>query len=141
MVTKMHHSIPRKILNGAIKFHGHLGVFLVLGLKAGLYAKEKLENDSFKMYACIETKPFPPFSCFIDGVQVTTGCTMGKMNIELKNGNSILVRFTKGGSQLTLMVKPDLLEEITNISSINENRKLALSLIKKPIEDLFQITY
>jgi len=136
----MSYCIPKSLLKEAVKFHGHLGVFLVLGLKAGLYVNKKLGKNNGEMHACIETELFPPLSCFVDGVQVVTGCTMGKRNIELKNGNSLSVKFVKGGRQLTLQVKPVLLNGFREISSMNESKEVALSLISKPIEDLFEIT-
>jgi formylmethanofuran dehydrogenase subunit E len=132
-------SIPKSQLKEAVKFHGHLGVFLVLGLKAGLYAKRILGNNNFEMHAHVETNPFPPLSCFVDGIQVSTGCTMGKRNIELKNGDSLSVKFTKGNKQLLLWVKPTLLEQFRRINSMSESKETALSLIDKPIEDLFNI--
>jgi len=133
-------SVPRRLLREAVKFHGHLGVFLVLGLKAGLYANEFLGEDNVEMRAWIETEPFPPLSCFVDGIQLTTGCTMGKRNIELRNGASLSVRFTQGNHQLTLWIKPVLLERFRRITSIDESKEVALGLIDKPIEDLFDIT-
>ena len=133
-------SVPKKLLKDAVRFHGHLGVFLVLGLKAGLYANKKLGKDVIKMHACIETEPFPPLSCFADGVQVATGCTMGKGNIEIRNGDSLSVKFKKEERQLTLLVKPVLLNRFRKLSSMNEGEELALSLIGKSIEDLFEIT-
>jgi formylmethanofuran dehydrogenase subunit E len=132
-------SIPKRKLKEAVKFHGHLGVFLVLGLKAGLYANKILRKNNFEMHACVETKPFPPLSCFVDGIQVTTGCTMGKHNIELKKGDSLFVKFTKGNKQLLLWVKPVLLEQFRKINSMNENKEIAQTLIDKSIEDLFDI--
>jgi len=136
----MSYCIPKSLLKEAVKFHGHLGVFLVLGLKAGLYANKKLGKNNVEMHSFIETELFPPLSCFVDGVQVATRCTMGKRNIELRNGDSLSVKFVKGGRQLTLLVKPSLLEEFRKISSMDESEKVALSLIDKPIKDLFKIT-
>jgi len=133
-------SVPKRLLEEAVKFHGHLGVYLVLGLKAGLYANKILGKNNFEMHTCVETEPFPPRSCFVDGIQMTTGCTMGKCNIELRNGNSLLVKFTHRDRQLILRVKPVLLEGLSRITSMNENKEIALSLIDKPIEDLFIIT-
>ena len=132
-------SVPKRLLKEAVKFHGHLGAFLVLGLKAGLYANKKLGKNNAEMHACIETEPSPPRSCFVDGVQVATGCTMGKRNIELRNGNQLSVKFVKGDRRLMLRVKPVLLEELRKISSMNESKEVALSLIVKPIEELFDV--
>jgi formylmethanofuran dehydrogenase subunit E len=133
-------SIPKRLLKEAVKFHGHLGVYLVLGLKAGLYANEVLGKNNFEMHACVDTEPFPPRSCFVDGIQVSTSCTMGKRNIELRNRPSLSVRFSRGERQLTLRAKPVLLEEFEGITSKDNSREVALSLIGKPIEDLFDIS-
>jgi formylmethanofuran dehydrogenase subunit E len=130
--------IPEKLLKEAVKFHGHLGVYLVLGLKAGLYANEILGKNYFDTHACIETEPFPPRSCFLDGIQLTTGCTMGKCNIEIRNGDSLLVRFTQGDRQLTLSVKLMLLEGLSR-TTLNESEEVVFSLINKPIEELFDV--
>jgi len=137
---KMLCKISKRLLQNASKFHGHLGLFLVLGVKAGLYANKKMGKDKLKMHAHIETEPSPPLSCFADGIQVATGCTMGKRNIELKNGNSLSVKFTKGDVQLRLEIKPALLEQFKKISSLEENKKAALSIVNMHIEDIFDIT-
>lgn len=91
------------------------------------------------MHACVETEPTPPRSCFMDGIQITTGCTMGKHNIELRDGDSLIVTFTQDDQQLTLYVKPDFLKEFSKIMSMEDSKKTALSLVDRPIEDLFDI--
>jgi formylmethanofuran dehydrogenase subunit E len=133
--------IPKGLLKEAEKFHGHLGAFLVLGLKAGLYANEILGKNIFEMHACVETESTPPCSCFVDGIQITTGCTMGKHNIELRDGDSLTVTFTKDDQQLTLCIKPVFLKELTKIISMKDSEKIALGLVNKPIEGLFEIIY
>jgi len=132
--------IPKSLLEEAEKFHGHLGSFLVLGMKAGLCANEILGKDIFKMRARVETASTPPRSCFVDGVQLTTGCTMGKRNVELVSGESLSVTFTRAEKRLTLCVKPALLDKYSGIASMAESEKAALSLVDKPIEDLFEIS-
>ena len=132
--------IPKNLLEKAEKFHGHSGTFRVLGMKAGLYANEILGKDILKMHARIETATTPPRSCFVDGVQLTTGCTMGKRNIELVDGDSLSVTFTQAGKRLTLCVKPASLDKCSGIALMAESEKAALSLVDKPIEDLFEIS-
>jgi formylmethanofuran dehydrogenase subunit E len=129
--------VPKNLLREAEKFHGHLGAFLVLGLKAGLYSNEILGKDLFVTHARVETESTPPRSCFVDGIQLTTGCTMGKRNIELMEGDSLSVTFTKNNRQLTLRIKPALLKELTGIASMGEGERAALRLVDKPVEDLF----
>jgi len=131
--------IPEKLLDDAVRFHGHRGPFLILGLKAGLFANEVLGKDYFKTRAIIETDLNPPCSCFVDGVQFATGCTMGKGNIELKKGRSLSVIFIKDDKKLKLTLKDDILESLKKTSSKKESKKTALSLSKKFIRELFDI--
>ena len=56
-----------------------------LGIRAGLAAMKKLgvERASNKELFCfVETGPSHATMCFVDGVQVATGCTYGKANME-----------------------------------------------------------
>jgi formylmethanofuran dehydrogenase subunit E len=63
-------------------FHGHLGPYVVAGCRAGRYALKKLGADPhFGIEAEVCCPDCPPVSCFLDGVQFATGCTLGKRNI------------------------------------------------------------
>ncbi|MEF8825346.1 MAG: FmdE family protein [Halapricum sp.] len=74
--------------------HGHTCPGSAMGLRAGLAAREVLEvdSDANKELQCyVSTGPSHPAHCFIDGVQVATGCTYGKGNIEkLDHGKNAL---------------------------------------------------
>jgi formylmethanofuran dehydrogenase subunit E len=130
-------SVPDELIEGAVKFHGHLGPFLILGLKAGLLANSLLGKDYFKTTAVVTAESSPPSSCFVDGVQFVTGCTMGKGNINLRKGKNVSVLFTKEGRKLRLTLKSDVLESIKSISSEEESRRVSLDLMKKPVSELF----
>lgn len=131
--------VPDKLVRGAMEFHGHLGPFLVLGLKAGLLANSLFGKDCFKTKAVVMTEPSPPNSCFVDGVQFVTGCTMGKGNIKLRKGKDVSVLFTKEGRKLRLTLKNDVVESIKSISSEEESRRVSLDLTKRSVWDLFEI--
>lgn len=133
----MSSSVPKRLLDEAVRFHGHLGAFLVLGLKAGLRANEVLGKDYFGTRAVVETELVPPGSCFVDGVQLATGCTMGKGNIELRKGDSLSVTFMKKGKGIRLWLRDDVLERLKRISSKERSREAALALVDQPIQDLF----
>ncbi|MEM1583045.1 MAG: formylmethanofuran dehydrogenase subunit E family protein [Candidatus Bathyarchaeia archaeon] len=128
------------LLNDAVKFHGHLGPFLVLGLKAGLFANKVLGKDYFRMRAIVETKPNPPYSCFMDGIQVATGCTMGKGNIIAKNGESISVTFIKDGKILKMRLKESILEDFKAMSSEGDSERKALETMRRSVSELFDIS-
>lgn len=99
-----------KLLEYAARFHGHLGPWLVLGLRAGRYARRVLRAGPFELEAVVTGPARPPHSCFIDGVQVGSGCTMGKGNITHRAGRSVSVRFSHvaSGRSLTLRVRAEV---------------------------------
>jgi formylmethanofuran dehydrogenase subunit E len=75
-------------------FHGHLGPFIVLGYRMGRYARKNLCNDPFRMKAAVFCEGVPPESCLADGVQIGSGCTLGKRNIEIIAGSDIRCEFS-----------------------------------------------
>lgn len=98
-----------------------------------------LGKDYFKTTAIVETDPSPPGSCFVDGVQFVTGCTMGKGNIKLRKGKNTSVLFLKDSRRLRLRLKDKVLESIKKISSEKEPRKVALDLFERPVSELFEV--
>jgi len=132
-------SVSDELVKHVMEFHGHLGPFLVLGVKAGLLANSLLGRDCFKTTATITTSPSPPSSCFVDGVQFTTGCTMGKCNIRLRKGKGLSVLFLKEGRKLRLKLKKDVLDSVRSISSEEEFGKASSDLLNKSASELFEI--
>ncbi len=130
-----------EFLSRAAEFHGHLGPYLVLGLKAGLYANQVLGKNPMKTEAAIETRTIPPQSCSVDGVQFTTGCTMGKGNISVKEGEGLLITFKKDGRELTMKLKNEIIKEINSLPPDKEEawENLARDLYKRKTEEIFEI--
>jgi len=102
----------KELLSKAIDFHGHTGVFLAVGLKMGLLAKGELGGDCFSLKALVKTATHPPRSCLIDGIQVSTGCTLGKMNIKVEESSELSGVFTNGEKSLEIIVKEDFLQAL-----------------------------
>lgn len=74
----------KELLEMGLKFHGHKCPAMPMGLKAGVYAMEKLGVERAKdgqLLAILELDEEHCATCFADGVQVATGCTYGKGNI------------------------------------------------------------
>jgi len=137
--AELNSSIMEKLVEEGVKFHGHLGPFLILGLKAGLFANSMLGKDYFQMHVTVETEPSPPFSCIVDGIQIATGCTMGKRNIKLEKGKNLSLTFTKGEKRLKIRLKDEILKKLGNLKSKEESESKAISLINRPIRELFEI--
>jgi len=124
----------------AIEFHGHLGPYLVLGLKAGIYANQILGREPMKTEAFIETKTTPPQSCFADGVQFSTGCTYGKGNIHLKEAEGLQVTFKRNNQELIIRLKKEIIEEINSLPSEEEAwDNLAKDLYQRDIDKIYEI--
>ena len=70
-----------RLLKDAAKFHGHLGPWLTLGLRAGRRAVNVLGPNPFRLKSVVHCPARTPYTCFIDGVQFASGCTLGKGNI------------------------------------------------------------
>jgi formylmethanofuran dehydrogenase subunit E len=130
-----------EFLQRAVEFHGHLGPYLVLGLRAGIYANQALCREPMKTEAFIQTKTTPPESCFADGVQLSTGCTFGKGNISLQEGEGLLVTFKKNSKKLTLKLRKEIIEEMNSLPSEEKAwEDLAKDLYHRKIEKIFEIT-
>lgn len=132
------------LLRSAVRFHGHLGPFLVLGLRIGLLATRRLQPRGIHgMSATIWVKQTPPRSCLLDGIQVSSGCTLGKGNIEVRNASIIQARFRKGDR--SIVIRPtgsamQLLTTVTQNAPENELREVALSMGKMSDQDLFVVS-
>jgi formylmethanofuran dehydrogenase subunit E len=103
-----------RVLKQAAAFHGHLGPWLVLGLKAGAYARRKLAASPFELHARVFCPAGTPYTCFVDGVQFSSGCTMGKGNISHHRAAGCGVEFTrrnKPGS-IRLALRPEVWDEL-----------------------------
>lgn len=114
----------RLTLEEAAVFHGHLGPFLTLGYIAGLEALRIIKADSpLKIEAIVRCPPRRPYTCFIDGVQCATSCTMGKGNIKMveDRGLSLELRDTEGKS-VVIKVRDHVIEKILNMN-MNEGVK------------------
>lgn len=123
------------------RFHGHIGPYVVLGYRAGLIACRELGPGPFSKRAVSFAGLKTPISCFTDGVQLGSCCTLGKGNIHVENKAEARVRFeTKDGSKT---VEISLLEEtglcISGAKSWEDSEELARKMILEPDERLFAI--
>lgn len=123
----------------AVVFHGHLGPFLVLGVRMGLLAIRELGSSGFgDMKALVRTGGVPSLSCLLDGIQISTGCTMGKGNIYAEPPGLAVAEFSAGERVVTIRVKDGVVEEIRRwrerYSSLEE---IARSIQGRPDDELF----
>jgi formylmethanofuran dehydrogenase subunit E len=69
----------------AVQLHGHLGPALVFGCRVGMAALDAVGAQGYFDVEVIAQGPFakPPQSCILDGLQISTGATLGKRNINV----------------------------------------------------------
>lgn len=127
-------------LKEAIKFHGHLGPYLVLGLLAGEVALKKLKcKKYFGIYVKIWGANKKPKSCLIDGLQLSTGATYGKRNIKRLNGTAIKIEFEnrKNNKKMSLRLKENLIQKLEATKTHKDSEILAKRLYRADYKELF----
>ena len=109
------------LLDRAVEFHGHGGPFMIVGLRMGLKALNLFKAKGwFGIKCCVYLPLKPPHSCIIDGIQVATGCTMGKRNIEAINKEGIAAEFTTDKGLIRFRLNPKFLEKIRETLSLSD---------------------
>ena len=122
------------------KFHGHLGPYAVIGYKMGEIANKRLGSDPFSKKVVIWTGNKTPLSCIIDGIQISSGCTLGKGNIQVKNKNLPKAEFSNNsGETITITLKSDVKKEIDTTVTEENIVDYSKLIYKKSDEDLFEI--
>lgn len=139
------------LIKKAKEFHGHLGPFLILGLRIGLLGFKKLnlnKNKIENLYIIAALNYSIPYSCIIDGLQVSTGCTIGNKKLIIKNSSNSFVKVNflnkKDDKCITISVNKKVLNKIIDeMKHENKNSKKILELAKKialmPNKELFII--
>lgn len=123
------------LLKRGVEFHGHLGPFLVLGLRMGLLALRELNSEGhFDLRATVETGTTPPISCLIDGIQLATGCTLGKGNITVLHHGRARATFSKDERKLTV----ELLPQVIDLVKGGDVETLARRVAELEVEELFR---
>ncbi len=120
-------------------FHGHLGVYVTLGLRMGAIGKRRFGHYK-GLTASVRSRPEPPMLCVVDGVQFASGCTMGKGNIRVEAGDDPEVRFTKEGRILRVALRPGWRERIDREMSKELELEQSLYYFRAPEAELFDVT-
>ena len=130
-------------LKEAAGFHGHLGPYLVLGILAGEFALKTLKA---KKYFGITIKVWgankKPKSCLVDGLQLSSGATYGKGNIEKYPGDKIKAEFCnfKTRAKCVLQLEGGLIQKLKQTRTHRDSEILAKKIYKSNYSDLFYLT-
>ena len=101
-------------LETVVQFHGHLGPSIVAGARMGMAGLRAVDAKGYfdVEVTCEGPLAKPPQSCFLDGLQVGTGATMGKRNLNYLQAKEIVVRVknTTTGAIAEIRPTPKLLD-------------------------------
>jgi formylmethanofuran dehydrogenase subunit E len=135
-----------KSIEKAAEFHGHLGPFLVIGVKMGKTVKRILNpntRDQSELEATAKIPLLTPISCIIDGIQAITHCTVGNQKLEIENSQKEIAvdfKLQHSNRKLKVLVNPKIVEKLMNrISEAASNEELAWEIARMPESQLFTI--
>ncbi len=96
------------------EFHGHLGVFSIVGAKMGIRARDYfgIGTDLLNVVSYAGIKP--PYSCMNDGIQVSTGATLGQGTIKIDSDTITkpTAIFIYKDQTIKITLKPEYLAQI-----------------------------
>jgi len=122
------------------EFHGHLGPYVVVGLRMGAVGRREL--GAYKgLTAEVTCSLKPPMLCVVDGVQFASQCTMGKGNITATEGGEPAAVFRKDGRTLTVTLRPGWRERIDREMSRELEVEQSVYYFEVPEETLLDITF
>ncbi|PIX31849.1 hypothetical protein COZ60_02315 [Candidatus Bathyarchaeota archaeon CG_4_8_14_3_um_filter_42_8] len=124
--------ISKKLLEDAVRLHGHLGPFLVLGMRMSLRAKKILGEKPQKCE--VETISSKPFLCVADGIKAV----IGNDAVIVREGNGLSAKFSKADSkEVIVRVKKALVEKYAE-GPWEKSEEYAYEVIQSDDEQLFE---
>ncbi|MEE4196867.1 MAG: nucleoside hydrolase [Bacteroidales bacterium] len=124
------------------EIHRHVGVYTLIGAKMGVRAREYFGAGMDELHIVSHAGLEPPFSCLNDGLQVSTGATLGHGLISVKEETKDpRAEFCYLGQKITITLKEEYktevaskIKELSYIYGLDSNiywdrvRDLALSI-------------
>ena len=133
----------KDILMETLQFHGHRCWASVAGVRVGLAALRALgvpRSGGTQLYAILETGEEHGGMCFGDGVQYTTGCTLGKGNIRKQPLGKLAATLIDKATDRAVRVsyKPTLQRQIA-ASAFMQQRAAGISPDEIPEADQMEL--
>ncbi len=112
----------------ALKFHGHKGPAMPMGLRAGLAAMKALGVERAKDKELVvesETGEGHAAGCFVDGIMVATGATYGKGNIGKLGYNKMAFTLidARTGRAVRVSLKPEFFEKALSSPFVQKRKE------------------
>ncbi|MEM2957368.1 MAG: formylmethanofuran dehydrogenase subunit E family protein [Candidatus Jordarchaeaceae archaeon] len=127
------YEVSSELLKRAVEFHGHLGPFLVLGLRMSKTAHRFLKQIS---RVKVKTASKPPRSCVIDGIQIVTRCTIGNTKLAVvESPSEISGEFIGEGEKVVIRCKNKFLKNLDSSIKSKEKTLEEIALNIKELDD------
>ena len=96
------------------ELHGHLGIYAVIGAKMGIRVREYFRVGVDDIHITSFAGTTPPFSCLNDGLQVSTGGTLGHglINVAGTAQTKPAATFSFKNQEVYMELKPEYWEQI-----------------------------
>ena len=100
----------------AHEFHGHHCPFMPIGFRMGQLAMREMQVEREKdhgLFAFPEIGVGHPQTCMVDGIQIATGCTYGKLLVEKTGIGKLAVTLWKPGKiAVRVAMKPEFMDRL-----------------------------
>jgi len=125
-------ALSRQLLDDAVRAHGHLGPFLVIGLRMGLLGKRLCDGKARE--CTVEVIDRKPPLCAVDGLKVA----LGGARLQVKSGSSVSAVFkVSSGKSIVVKVRSRVLERYRNVAW-ERCEEAAEEVLHSTDEDLFE---
>jgi formylmethanofuran dehydrogenase subunit E len=134
----------KNVLNETFNFHGHICWASAIGTRAGLVALRELgverTGTSSDLHCIVEIGDNHGAQCFVDGVQYSTGCTLGKGNMEKAGWGKLAITLIDKNKERAIRVsyKPGRHQMIAE-SSFMKKRAAGVPPTQIPQEEAWEM--
>jgi pyrimidine-specific ribonucleoside hydrolase len=92
------------------EIHGHTGIYSIIGAKMGMRAMDYFNVGVNNMTVTTFAGNTPPLSCFNDGIQISTGSTIGQGLITISDSLSVIPSaiFEFNHDRVFISVRPEI---------------------------------
>ena len=126
-------------LTAASAFHGHLGPYLVVGLRMGRAVVREFGAKPFTYQITARTGKRPPNSCLVDGVQLATPCTTGNGGLVVESERAMSIAACRSGETLVVSLRDEVCARIEHECTEENQERFALEIWEMPEDELLQM--
>jgi pyrimidine-specific ribonucleoside hydrolase len=105
-----------KAISMTNEIHGHTGIYSIIGAKMGIRAMEYFNVGVNNLIVITFAGSEPPLSCFNDGVQISSGATIGQGLITVSDSISLIPSaiFEFNHQKVNISLNPEIARQMGN---------------------------